>query len=323
MPINKTKTAAVTTVLLMALVALMTITSEAEIVGEVGTTSPTVSGYPKLGPLPAGVTPHETWTTIAYLSLCPKTVGVGQEVLVNVWISPGTTNWLYMAGYTVTVQDPNGDEEVIGPFNSYLSDNTAWFKYRVDKVGTWRFKFDHPGTYVPAGMYVMRPGQLPKPFADVMLEASIYYAPCRTDWINLTVQSEMVYSWPSVPLPTDYWRRPISAENRDWWPIGGNYPWTGVHYYPGGRVLYSSNYKFTYGVQAPNTAHIAWRRQGAFGGLIGGEESYQYSAYTGGGSPTIVYQGRCYQALTKDLAGQLTDVWECYDLRTGKVYWIE
>ena len=50
---------------------------------------------------------------------------------------------------------------------------------------------------------------------------------------------------------------------------------------------------------------------------------------TGGGSPAIVYAGRCYQTLTK-VAKTLvngtyydapTSVWQCYDLRTGQVYW--
>jgi hypothetical protein len=39
---------------------------------------------------------------------------------------------------------------------------------------------------------------------------------------------------------------------------------------------YSSNYKLTPYVQAPNTAHIVWNRQGALSGLMGGimERSY-------------------------------------------------
>jgi hypothetical protein len=139
----------------------------------------------------------------------------------------------------------------------------------------------------------------------------------------------MVSSWPSVPLPTDYWTQPVSPMNREWWPILGCYPWTGVIYYPNGKVLYASNYKYTAYVQAPNTCHVVWRRQGNIGGLIGGGEAAIYSYTTGGGTPSIIYAGRCYQTLTKVMPTLVNgtyynlpqSVWECYDLRTGQVYW--
>jgi hypothetical protein len=246
---------------------------------------------------------------------------------------------MYMHGFKITIQKPDGTTEVIGPFNSYLGDDTAWLQYVVDQVGTWKFKFEQPGTYIPKGLYVTSPGepgvtagfltgQMTFPNGTLFLGSSILYTASSTDWQELTVQQEWVNSWPSVPLPTDYWTRPVSPENREWWTITGNYPWTGAYYYPNGRVLYSSNYKYTPYVQAPNTAHVVWKRQGAIAGLVGGD-AYQYSAYTGGGTPSIIYAGRCYQTLTKQVQtyvnGSLmlwpTTVWECYDLRTGQVYW--
>jgi hypothetical protein len=330
--INKAKTAAVITIaLLMASIALMAMPIQpvqAQLSGAIGTTSSDIYGYPKLGPLPAGVTPQYTVDMIASLSFEPNPIGVGQQILVNVWVEPGAPNWMYMQGYKVTIQKPDGTTEVIGPFNSYLGDLTAWFEYVVDQVGTWKFKFESPGTYIPAGQYVPNPGTFPQVNPNFTIGASIYYKPCSTDWQELTVQQEWINSWPSVPLPTDYWTRPISIENREWWPIAGNYPWTGAYYYPNGRVLYASNYKYTAYVQAPNTAHIVWRRQGAISGLIGGEQ-YQYSTYTGSGNPNIIYAGRCYQTVTKPMSTlingtyrmQPTSVWQCYDLRTGQVYW--
>jgi hypothetical protein len=41
----------------------------------------------------------------------------------------------------------------------------------------------------------------------------------------------------------------------------------------------------------------------------------------GAGSPSICYAGRCYQTKTIAVDGKPTSVWECYDLRTGEVYW--
>jgi hypothetical protein len=331
--IDKAKTAAVITiVLLMASITLIAVSVQpvrAQTLEEIphgGSPTSGVSGMPDLGPLPAGVTPAYTIVTTAYMSVTPSPVGVGQQVLVNLWTSPGMYHAFYMAGYKVTIQKPDGTEEVVGPMRSYLGDATAWFQYVVDQAGTWKFKFEQPGTYLPAKIYTDRPGAgvtggfFGTPGNIYELDTSVLYTASSTDWQEITVQNEIVSSWPASPLPTDYWKRPISLENREWWSIAGCYPFTGAIYYPNGRVLYSSNYKYTAYVQAPNTGHIVWRRQGALAGLIGGI-TYQYSTYAGGGTPSIVYAGRAYQAVTKMINGQQTGLFECYDLRTGQVYW--
>jgi hypothetical protein len=327
MQINKKKTIAYTVIiLLMASFAVLAMQVKAQ-VSTIGTSPTNVYGYPNLGALPSGVTPAYTFTSHAMLSFRPNPIGVGQSLLVNLWTTPGTHHSFYMYGYKVTIEKPDGSTEVVGPLNSYLADSTAWFEYVPDQPGTWKFKFESPGTYIPAGVYVDRPGVLTS--TNWTLYQSVYYTPSATDWQELTVQADMVASWPPSPLPTDYWTRPISPENREWWPIAGNYPWTGAYYYPGGRILYGQDrYKYTAYVQAPNTAHIVWKRQGNLGGLIGGE-AYQNSLSSGGGTPNIIYAGRCYQTLTKQVPtyvnGSLilwpSTVWECYDLRTGEVYW--
>ena len=89
---------------------------------------------------------------------------------------------------------------------------------------------------------------------------------------SLTVQEDFVYSWPPAPLPTDYWDRPASLNNREWWPILGTYPGTGyngeygyskfVELYPDTN-LYDSpgRYNFVPWVKAPNTPHVLWDRK--------------------------------------------------------------
>jgi outer membrane protein assembly factor BamB len=326
--IDKAKTIAIITIaLLMTSIALVLMptqpTAKAATSGLVGSVhnDAGVVGLPIFGPLPTGVVPDTTIDTLAYMSFTPNPVGVGQQILVNVWTTPGITRYFYRQGYTVTIQKPDGTTETIGPFISYMGDCTAWFEYVVDQAGTWKFKFAHAGTYIPKGTYYAQPGTFPQPNPNITTGTNVYWGPSETDWQELTVQQDQVLSWPSVPLPTDYWTRPIQRENREWWTIGGNYPWNGAHYYPSGRVLYSSNYRNTYGVTAPNTAHIVWRRMGADAGIIGGEEANQISLGSSGGSPSIIYLGRCYQTLTKIVNGVPTSVWECYDLRTGQVYW--
>jgi outer membrane protein assembly factor BamB len=108
--------------------------------------------------------------------------------------------------------------------------------------------------------------------------------------------------------------------------------------------VYTSNSPLQYGfvpyTTGPKSAHIVVRRQGSIDGIQGGlidEAVTPYHAipldfignpYMHGqtgpgrfGNPDIVFQGRGYQIRTKIFNGVPQDVWECWDLRTGQVYW--
>lgn len=272
--------------------------------------------------LPAGVTPDLALETIPYLSFRPNPVGLGQDILVNIWLQPPIHISRYLTGLTVTITKPDGTKDVVGPIETYKGDGTAWFERVVDQIGTWKIKFDFPGNFYPAGIYFnQRTG------ANETYPQSVYYKPSSTVERELTVQESMVYSWPPSPLPTDYWTRPIPIENREWWIIGGHYPFSGQGggpNWPADTNTYASNYKFTPYVQAPNTAHVAWKQQGALAGIIGGQfgqRSYGPGEGTYAGTPAIIFQGRGYQTITKPFDGVTQTVWQCYDIRTGEVYW--
>ena len=304
----------------MASTALMTVQVEGG-AGQIGTTDSSTWGLPDLGPLPSGVTPDYSLDTFAYLSFRPNPIGLGQSLLVNVWTQPGVHHAYYMQGYKVTIEKPNGDTEIVGPFNSYVADCTSWFEYVPDQVGTYRFKFESPGTYIPAGIYVDRPGVLTSP--NITLSYSIYYKPSSTDWQNLTVQADFVASWPPSALPNDYWTRPINVVHREWAQISGSYPFTGGVEYLGNRAVYASNHNYHAYVKGPNTSHVVWRRLGdpaALAGIIGGQ-AFDYSLSSTPSMPSIIFAGRCYDSVTKIINGESTTVWECYDLRTGEIYW--
>jgi PQQ-like domain len=217
---------------------------------------------------------------------------------------------------------PDGTTYVVSGINTYQGDATAWFEYPVDQIGTWKIKFDFPGGYYPAGNYSVTAAYL---YGNVInFTKSCYYKPSSDGPYEFVVQDAMVRSWPQSALPTDYWTRPVSPENREWWSILGNYPATGVvggdSNWPADTNKYMSNYWFIPYVQGPKSAHIAWKRQGAMGGLIGGTmEQLSYSS--GGGGPSIVYAGRAYETISEILDGQITSVWRCYDIRTGEVFW--
>jgi hypothetical protein len=320
--IDKTKASAVVAiVLLMASVTLMAMPVQAQY------KNPQPNGSI---PLPAGVTPDISFQPRLGLSFRPNPVGVGQTVLVNMWMEPPTAVTRYITGYTVTITKPDKTTEV-KVLNSYQADTTAWFEFVPDQVGNWTLKFEMPGAYFPPGNYTM-PADSAEPGYTESYTRSLYYEPCSTGEQTLVVQQAQIVSWPPSPLPTDYWTRPVSPDNREWWSILGDYPWYG----PGGgtnwpantNTYWSASYSFIPYVQAPNTAHIVWSRQGAISGLMGGDNGI-ISQQSGGGTPNIIYQGRCYQTLTKPMPTtvngtvkvQPMSTWECYDLRTGEVYW--
>ena len=296
---------------------------------------------------PSGVTPNVTIATTAFMSVSPNPIGLGQSVLINLWLEPPIAYQRYFSGYTVTITKPNNTTETIGPVNSYQGDATAWVQYSVDQVGTYKFKFNFAGNYFQAGWYYngkyyATQADLPSGvsaggmgFGGAASLESAWYQASVSPEMSLTVQQEPVMSWPAAQIPTGYWTRPIPIEDREWWTIGGQYPFNGVgggEEWAANTNAYASNYKYTPYVQAPETAHIAWMRQGALAGITGGQFGYRSigpgeGAYAG--TPSIIFQGRAYQTITKPMltivngsvVSQPVSVWQCYDIRTGEVYW--
>jgi outer membrane protein assembly factor BamB len=284
---------------------------------------------PVAGPLPSGANPNITVTTDPFLAVSPNPVGFGQSVLINVWLHPPiNVNRQFIKAFQIIATDPSGTSTVIGPIDSYAGDSTAWLDYPVNQVGTWKFKFEFLGMWFPAARYYL--GQIVTNTSGQVID-SAYYKPSATKELEVTVQQEPVMSWPPVALPTDYWTRPANPQNREWWPILGNYPATGLiggaSYWPANTNKYMANYNFIPYVQGPNTAHVVWKRQNNIGGLVGGSAgqiSITLGGMTGTGYPTLVYSGRCYEVISKvntttNVAAQ--NFWRCYDLRTGDIYW--
>ena len=304
--INKAKaTAIIVTILMMTSIAAIALPAQAQ------TTYKNMQDGKGIR-LPTGVTPDVSLKTYPSLAFSPNPIGVGQALLVNLWINPPFSNHRYGTGYTVTITKPDGTKDTVVK-DSYNGDSTAWFEFAVDQVGTWKIKFDFPGQYFPAGNYTSGQQLGFSSYGVVSsFPKSCYYEPSTTGDQELVVQQDQVMSYPPSALPTDYWTRPISPVNREWKVIAGNWPWP-----------YANNYQ--YGgpnVIAPNTAHIVWKRQGAISGLVGadvpGVAHGQGSITSGGGTPSLIYAGRCYQTVTKPVVGSVA---QCYDLRTGEVYY--
>ncbi|MFC1487032.1 PQQ-binding-like beta-propeller repeat protein [Thermoproteota archaeon] len=320
--INKTKLTAttITAILIISTFMLIIPQLQAQEIQDAG-------GVP--GPLAPGLTPSVTIDTTAHLSYRPNPIGLNQIFLVNLWTTPATYSGRQHLDYTVTITKPSGAETVF-TIDSYHADATAWFEWIADEVGDWTLRFDFLGTYYPNGTYVgigfFGGGQT---YID-----SSYYRPSTSGDLTLTVQEDIVYSWPEPGPPTGYWERPVAVEHRDWWPVLGAWPSDGYDGsvdpnwdtdYPDTNPRWSPRHKFTPWVQGPNSAHIAWKKQEGLAGMIGGQAT-QYGSTAGGGlggslpSPDIIYAGRVYDTYEKP-GTDGTTYFRCYDVRTGEVFW--
>jgi len=323
------------------------------------------------GPVPTGVTPSLLVPTEAYLSFSPDPIGVDQQLLVNLWTQPALDVERAHTGYTVIITKPDGSKITVGPMVSYAADTTAYFTYIPDTVGNYTIQFFFAGDYYPAGYYLLGyrvataqsvpVGSYYAPHGGALTNTltttfnatqDCYYQPSQSAAYTLVVQQSQVASWQPSPLPGpgDYWTRPISPDNREWWVIAGNDPnnevggGTGTPGWPAGTNVYTSNSPLEYGfvpyTTGPTSAHIVFRRQGALDGIQGGlidgaatiyqapDLDFVGNPYDHGetgpgrfGNPNIVFQGRCYQLRTAVFNGVPQSVWECWDIQTGQVYW--
>jgi len=89
----------------------------------------------------------------AFLSARPTTIGVGQELLINLWMTPAPGANRQYHDYTVTITGPDG-KSVSFKFDSYVADGTMWMPFYPDQVGVYKLKFDYPGQTFEAGNYL-------------------------------------------------------------------------------------------------------------------------------------------------------------------------
>jgi len=232
-----------------------------------------------------------TKKTYAVCGLMPNPVGVGQEVLVWTGITDQlgvyTDGW---EGLTVTVTRPDGTTETLGPLRTDATGSTGTV-YTPTMVGNYTFQThfpeqDYNWTAVPT-MIIFDP--------KLYEIGVIRYEASSSPKVELVVQEEPVPSYPGVPLPTEYWTRPINAQAREWNVIAGNW-------------LNTPPNRFAPYNEGPETPHVLWAKPLATGGLVGGElgpHAYEEGdAYEGkfgdweasdwGGGSSVIINGVLY-----------------------------
>jgi hypothetical protein len=249
-----------------------------------------------------------TRETYAFIGAVPNPVGVGQQTLLHVGITQQLTSVaMGWEGLTVTVTKPDGTTETLGPFRTDATGGTGAV-YVPSMVGNYTLQTHFPQQVTRTDM--MAGGT---PVNTTMLASD-------SEKLTLVVQQEPVLVYPGVPLPTEYWTRPINAQFREWYSIAGNWLTAGS----ATGMIGDSPYN-----DAPETAHVLWTKPLTTGGLVGGSFGLVGSggtsvamengdAYEGKWSTRLILAGRLYYI---DGAYDRPRLTHCVDLRTGEEYW--
>jgi hypothetical protein len=261
------------------------------------------------------------WTvpSYAYINVAPDPAGVGQQVTVGMWLqlipptAVGATGDRW-EGFKLTVTDPDGHEEEFGPFKSDDTGGT-FTHYTPDKVGDYYFVFEFPGQTITGENNA-------NPFNVYIGD---YFEPATSERAHLLVQEEPVPPLPVIPLPAEYWTRPIQSGNGAWYTISGNWLGLGSHPFANtGRYDASNNYN-PYS-EAPLASHIIWTKPVAFGGLTGGEfggsdtsNFYSTSQYEPKWAP-IIMNGIMYYT-DYPVSSTNPTGWSAVNLKTGETIW--
>jgi outer membrane protein assembly factor BamB len=233
-------------------------------------------------------------TSFPYIGATPNPVGVGQETLLHLGITQQHSGGVGYGweGLTVTVTRPDGHTETLGPF---MTDSTGG-------TGT---------VYVPtmAGNYTLQTNY------PTQLWRGITYTESHSPPLTLVVTEEPIEFYPTHPLPTEYWTRPIDPQLRSWNVVAGSW------------LVFTPENKFAVGNDgAPDTAHVLWNKVLTTGGLVGeelGEHSFEIGdAYEGKWTSRFIVAGKLYYNKYSSPEGTNEGVeYVCVDLHTGEELW--
>jgi len=252
-----------------------------------------------------------TWV---FIQPSPNPVGVGQPVtfiVFNPQVPPAAllTNDIRYE-FDIIITKPDGKTETL----HVTSDSTGagWTRWTPDQVGnhtiTAKFKELFYRWYETSTM---------RDYYGTTFKESTYTT-------TLVVQQEPVVpkEWKPVPLPTEYWSRPIEGQNTNWWQVASN--WLGNAH---DRDYGGSQNRFQTDGTAPNTGHILWTKQTEDGGVVGGDDfsvpgevfnaGHQYQTRF---TQQIIMWGRLYYQGPLYWSGT-GEIYTCVDLRTGETLW--
>ena len=251
---------------------------------------------------------YRTKKTYAVCGLLPNPVGVGQEVLIWVgitdYVQNPTDGW---KGLSVTIERPDGKTDTLSDIRTDSTGATGRV-YVPDKVGNYTVQVHFPAQWF---------NWTAAPMFDPEVYGNIWYEASDSEKLTLVVQEEQVPSYPTTPLPSEYWTRPINAQHYTWNTISGNW------------LARPDNSYALYNDDAPESGHILWAKPLATGGLVGGstgQHNYETGdAYEGKFAASVIINGILYynRYATGFGGGWSQQGIYAVDIRTGEELWFK
>ncbi len=265
--------------------------------------------------IPTALAQQVSVPSYPYINAIPNPVGIGQGVTLHVgslWPC-GTSAYDGWEGLQVVILKDGQPYKTIDDIKTDPTGGTG-ISWTPDEVGTYTVTTYFPEQIAPTvgGFFQSSP-----PSGATMLEA-------KSEDLVLVVQEEPVAYWPTQPLPTEYWTRPIDAQIREWATIAGN--WLGdqvsMDASPPAQTLYKD-----YNDDAPETAHVLWTKPITFGGVSGGMTGAQGfdqgDAYEPKWTGAVIIGGVVYYNQF-ETTGSETGLYRsvvAVDLHTGEELW--
>lgn len=246
-------------------------------------------------------------TTYAFVDAIPNPVGVGEEVLIRYGVIQQLgypqDSW---TGLSVTIAKPDGTTQT---FDNLKTDSTGGsaVEFIPEEAGTYQLETYFPEQTFPEAYFDFQRG--------VMIGEDTVVKATHSETLELVVHEEPTLEYPDLPLPTEYWSRPIDPQLRSWALIAGNW------------VERPANSLALYNDDAPETAHVLWAKPLTTGGLTGGllgpgmvpASSETGDAYSGYFINSVILNGVLYYNKDDEYAGSRGIV--AVDLRTGEELW--
>ena len=133
---------------------------------------------------------------------------------------------------------------------------------------------------------------------------------------------------PTVPLPTNYWTRPIYGTNPNWYTISSNWLGSGAPGYSGYSFLGAAQSSYPGDAVGPLTGHIMWTTPIQSGGVVGGnnfviagDTYFEGSAYQQRFTNPIIIDGMLFYTQPLSFSGPNSGPTVAVDLQTGKTLW--
>jgi outer membrane protein assembly factor BamB len=251
--------------------------------------------------------PPRIYATYPRIHVAPDPVGVGQEVIIvgmMNWALPGANiaNEIRFRNLAITITAPDGTTHVQQWELAPDSGGSAFMSYTPVQPGIHTILFEHRGQNGIGTIYDWGGVQ----DGNIWLPSNVT--------TTFTVLEEPVGTPLIVPLPTEYWTRPIEGQNTEWSAISSNW-------LAGAAV----DNRWQKDGAAPRTPHVLWTKQIELGGIVGGTTINDQTFYSGFSYETrftnpIVISGILYYQAPLGHAGSGGGYF-AVDLRTGEEIW--